>query len=90
MGEETANETQETVDTLPVPKPEEAVKREGKYSIQHFSLKCIQYLYLFINQEYIISIKLVQNIFFVVSVSNEKKSIYIHIYNIKRIVFLSR
>ncbi|XP_029660695.1 gamma-aminobutyric acid type B receptor subunit 2 isoform X1 [Formica exsecta] len=29
MGEETANETQETVDTLPVPKPEEAVKREG-------------------------------------------------------------
>ncbi|XP_029170318.1 gamma-aminobutyric acid type B receptor subunit 2, partial [Nylanderia fulva] len=29
MGEETASETQETVDTLPVPKPEEAVKREG-------------------------------------------------------------
>lgn len=36
MGEETASETQETVDTLPVPKPEEAVKREGKYFIQHF------------------------------------------------------
>ncbi|XP_072758771.1 gamma-aminobutyric acid type B receptor subunit 2 isoform X2 [Anoplolepis gracilipes] len=29
MGEETVSETQETVDTLPVPKPEEAVKREG-------------------------------------------------------------
>ncbi|GAB1862196.1 GABR2 protein [Camponotus japonicus] len=29
MGEETASETQEVVDTLPVPKPEEAVKREG-------------------------------------------------------------
>ncbi|XP_011871039.1 PREDICTED: gamma-aminobutyric acid type B receptor subunit 2-like isoform X1 [Vollenhovia emeryi] len=29
MGEEAENETQETVDTLPVPKPEEAVKKEG-------------------------------------------------------------
>lgn len=38
MGEETASETQETVDTLPVPKPEEAVKREGKYFVQHFSI----------------------------------------------------
>lgn len=33
MGEEVESEIQETVDTLPVPKPEEAVKREGKYSI---------------------------------------------------------
>ncbi|XP_071631957.1 gamma-aminobutyric acid type B receptor subunit 2 [Temnothorax longispinosus] len=29
MGEEVESEMQETVDTLPVPKPEEAVKREG-------------------------------------------------------------
>jgi len=29
MGEEVESETQETVDTLPVPKPEEA-KKEGK------------------------------------------------------------
>lgn len=33
MGEEIESETQETVDTLPVPKPEEAVKREGKHTI---------------------------------------------------------
>lgn len=33
MGEEIEIETQETVDTLPVPKPEETVKREGKHSI---------------------------------------------------------
>lgn len=33
MGEETATETQETIDTLPVPKQEETVKKEGKSSI---------------------------------------------------------
>lgn len=33
MGEEVETETQEMVDTLPVPKPEEAVKKEGKHSI---------------------------------------------------------
>jgi len=34
MGEENVIETQETIDTLPVPKPEETVKKEGKtYSI---------------------------------------------------------
>lgn len=33
MGEEIEIEAQETVDTLPVPKPEEAVKREGKHSV---------------------------------------------------------
>lgn len=30
MGEEVASETQETVDTLPVPKQEEVAKKEGK------------------------------------------------------------
>lgn len=33
MGDETEVETQETVDTLPVPKQEEAVKKEGKISL---------------------------------------------------------
>lgn len=30
MGEEVASETQETIDTLPVPKQEEVAKKEGK------------------------------------------------------------
>lgn len=33
MGEEIESETQEPVDTLPVPKPEETVKKEGKRTI---------------------------------------------------------
>lgn len=46
MGEETVTETQETVDTLPVPKPEEAVKREGKYS-NIFPQSVYIYIYIY-------------------------------------------
>jgi hypothetical protein len=42
MGEESVIETQETIDTLPVPKPEETVKKEGKtYSIYSRKLKTV-------------------------------------------------
>lgn len=52
MGEEIASETQETVDTLPVPKPEEAVKREGKYFPPRPIFSPPKVFNIFINQGY--------------------------------------
>lgn len=49
MGEETVIETQEAIDTLPVPKQEEAVKKEGK-KIFCFNLTATCLISLFIHK----------------------------------------
>lgn len=64
MGEETVSETQETVDTLPVPKPEEAVKREGKYSVQYFFPSKVFNIFVYLQIEDIISIRLMKKKYF--------------------------